>query len=157
MSFNIGDLVTRNSYHNDIVFKIIDIENDIAFLKGINIRLEADSYLSDLKKEENNNNLNDDNTFLDRFNINLNRDEYFYLPGKIVHIDADEDYLKRCMDFYDKVHVKAYGINLKENEIYEKIQDLIKEYNPDILVITGHDAYYKKMGKSDHFPRVNVC
>ena len=149
MSFNIGDLVTRNSYHNDIVFKIIDIENDIAFLKGINIRLEADSYLSDLKKEENNNNLNDDNTFLDRFNINLNRDEYFYLPGKIVHIDADEDYLKRCMDFYDKVHVKAYGINLKENEIYEKIQDLIKEYNPDILVITGHDAYYKKMGKSD--------
>ena len=27
--FNIGDYVTRNSYNNDIVFRIIDIKNDI--------------------------------------------------------------------------------------------------------------------------------
>ena len=32
MLFNIGDLVTRNSYKNDVVFKIIDIDNDIAIL-----------------------------------------------------------------------------------------------------------------------------
>lgn len=148
MSFNIGDYVTRNSYNNDIVFKIVDIENDIAYLKGINIRLEADSNIEDLKKEENINN-DEDKIFLDRFNINLNRDEYFYLPGKVVHIDGDEDYLKRCMDFYDKVHIKAHGINLKENEIASKIPNLLDEYNPDILVITGHDAYYKKMGNQN--------
>ena len=29
--FNIGDYVTRNSYNNDIVFKIIGIENDIYY------------------------------------------------------------------------------------------------------------------------------
>ena len=38
MSFNIGDLVTRNSYNNDTIFKIMDIDSGIAILKGINIR-----------------------------------------------------------------------------------------------------------------------
>ncbi len=31
--FIIGDLVTRKSYDNDIVFKIIDIKEDIYVLK----------------------------------------------------------------------------------------------------------------------------
>lgn len=146
MSFNIGDYVSRNSYNNDTVFKIVDIDNNIAYLKGVNIRLEADSNIEDLKKVEESEIKNDDKSFLDRFEVNLNRDEYFYLPGKVVHIDGDEEYLTRCMDFYNKVHVKAYGINLKENLIADKIKDMLDEYNPDILVITGHDAYYKKLG-----------
>ena len=149
MSFNIGDLVTRNSYNNDTIFKIMDIDSGIAILKGINIRLFADSNLSDLKKVEVDTNILDDSVFLDRFQVNLNRNEYFYLPGKVVHIDGDEDYLSRCMNFYDKVHVKAYGINLKEDEISNKIKSILEEYNPDILVITGHDAYYKKMGSEN--------
>ena len=49
MNFKIGDLVTRNSYNNDIVFKIINISDSIAYLKGTNIRLYADSKLDDLK------------------------------------------------------------------------------------------------------------
>lgn len=146
MPFNIGDLVTRNSYNNDTIFKIIDIDSNIAILKGVNIRLEADSDLSDLKKVEQTQNIKDDKNFLDRFQVELNRDEYFYLPGKVVHIDGDEDYLSRCMDFYNNVHVKAYGINLKEDDIADKIENIIEEYKPDILVITGHDAFYKKMG-----------
>ena len=31
--FNVGDLVTRKTYNNDIVFKIIDIKNDVYYLK----------------------------------------------------------------------------------------------------------------------------
>ena len=146
MSFNIGDLVTRNSYNNDTVFKIIDIDSGIAILKGINIRLFADSDINDLKKVEVNKDFNDDKLFLDRFQVNLNRNEYFYLPGKVVHIDGDEEYLERCMEFYKKVHVKAIGVKIKEEEISINIKKLLEEYNPDILVITGHDAYYKKMG-----------
>ena len=49
MIFKIGDLVTRNSYHNDLLFKIIDIEDNIAYLKGIDVRLYADSELDDLQ------------------------------------------------------------------------------------------------------------
>ena len=91
MAFNIGDLVTRNSYNNDTVFKILDIDSGIAILKGVNIRLFADSNVTDLKKIEFSKEINDDKMFLDRFDIKLNRNEYFYLPGKVLHIDGDEE------------------------------------------------------------------
>lgn len=146
MSFNIGDLVTRVSYNNDTVFKILDIDSGIAILKGINIRLYADSNINDLKKVEVSNDVYDDKVFFDRFQIDLNRNEYFYLPGKVLHIDGDEEYLERCLNFYKQVKVKAIGIKIKEDEISENIKKLLDEYNPDILVITGHDAYYKKLG-----------
>lgn len=149
MPFNIGDLVTRNSHDNDTVFKIIDIDSGIAILKGVNIRLLADSDISDLKRVEVNKNVKDDQVFLDRFGVNLDRNEYFYLPGKVLHIDSDEDYLERCMDFYKNVHVKAIGIKIKEEEISGNIKSLLEEYNPDILVITGHDAYYRKLGEEN--------
>ena len=48
MEFKIGDLVTRNSYNNDTVFKIIDINDETAFLKGVTLRLYADSDVLDL-------------------------------------------------------------------------------------------------------------
>lgn len=86
--FNIGDYVTRNSYNNDIVFRIIDIRDDIYYLKGIYVRLFADSLKNDLVK------CNEDiveDTFrpsIDEYR-DLNRNEYFYLPGIILHLDAD--------------------------------------------------------------------
>ena len=44
----IGDYVTRKSYKNDIIFRVIDIKGDNFILCGICIRLLADSPLSDL-------------------------------------------------------------------------------------------------------------
>ena len=32
----------------------------------------------------------------------LDRDEFFYLPGKVLHFDGDKDYLNRCLEFYKK-------------------------------------------------------
>ncbi len=46
--FNVGDYVTRNSYNNDIVFKIVDIQGDTYYLKGVSVRLYADSSKNDL-------------------------------------------------------------------------------------------------------------
>ena len=48
MVFKKGDYVTRSSHNNDILFKITSISNDIAELKGVNVRLCADSKLTDL-------------------------------------------------------------------------------------------------------------
>ena len=45
--------------------------------------------------------------------------------------------------------IKANGITLKEDEIDEKIDELIEEYRPDIIVITGHDAYISKSKNKD--------
>ncbi|MDD6093892.1 MAG: sporulation peptidase YabG, partial [bacterium] len=47
--FQVGDLVTRKSYDNDIVFKIIKIEENNFILKGLFVRLFADSPKDDLK------------------------------------------------------------------------------------------------------------
>ena len=149
MLFKIGDFVTRESYHNDTVFKIISIEDGVATLKGVNIRLYADSDIEDLRKVEDVKSLEkEDRLLLDKVNemIHLDRSEYFYLPGKILHIDGDQEYLERCMKFYKDMNVRAYGLKLKEDEIYLEIEKYLNELNPDIVVITGHDAYYKRLG-----------
>lgn len=143
----VGDFVTRNSYNNDMIFKVVNIDNDIAYLKGINVRLCADSALSDLRIESNV--LIDDKEYLDRIKStsdDLNRDDYFYLPGKILHIDADKEYLDRCINYYNKANIMSMGICEKESEVPNHIIEYLEEYNPNILVITGHDAYYKKKG-----------
>ena len=148
--FEIGDLVTRISYNNDIVFRIIDIEDDICYLKGVSVRLLADSPIDDLKKYVGN--LEEDNfsPILEEYRT-LDRSEFFYLPGKILHIDGDKEYLERCLNFYKKNKIKAYGIYLEENEFKNKIKEYLEMYNPDILVITGHDALFrKKRGNSNY-------
>ena len=147
MNFKIGDFVTRNSYNNDLLFKIKSINNDICILEGVNIRLIADSSVTDLKPS---NEREDDSEFLNRIeDIKIDRGDYFYLPGKILHIDSDEDYLKRCMNYYKKSNILAKGILEKEENMSFKINDYLEEYRPDILVITGHDAYYKNMDKTN--------
>ena len=147
MNFKVGDIVSRKSYNNDIYFKIIDISDNIAILKGVELRLYADSELDDLVKSSAKlNTVKSDREIINENikSLDLDRSEYFYLPGKILHIDGDEDYLERCIKFYRNLNVKAYGLKLKEEEMADYIDQYLKEYTPDILVITGHDAYYKK-------------
>lgn len=145
--FEVGDLVTRKSYDNDIVFKIIRIEEDNYILMGTTIRLVADAPVSDLKKYDSDN-VDDFSPELDEYR-KLERDSYFYLPGKIVHIDMDEIFLERCMKFYKKNKLKAYGILSEGNNLVYDTTEAIKKYNPDILVVTGHDSFYRKH-KSDN-------
>lgn len=113
MNFKLGDYVTRQSYNNDLVFQIIDIDDDIAYLRGVDVRLYADSELDDLnkvsvKKET-------DRIDIEKVEslISLDRNEYFYLPGKIVQFDSDKFYLDRCINFYKDMHLEAYGIKVK--------------------------------------------
>ena len=144
MNFNEGDYVTRISHNHDIVFKIVSIDGNIAFLKGVDLRLYADSSLSDLVKTTVS--FDSDQQILEKNlrSLQIDRSQYFYLPGKILHIDGDSDYLKRCMNFYKEMNVKANGLTVSEMEIPHKIYGLLEEFQPDIVVITGHDAYLKK-------------
>ena len=91
---NIGDLVTRNSYDNDLIFRIIDIESDIYYLKGINVRLYADSSADDLVSYDGELDIEEEAVFQERIKdrTDIERDEYFYLPGKVLHIDGDKEY-----------------------------------------------------------------
>ena len=147
---NIGDYVTRNSYHNDIIFKVVDIKGDVYYLYGVSVRLSADSPLSDLV-------LCNKDYSDDSFDISISeydtmdRHEYFYLPGKVLHIDGDKDFLDKCMNFYHKHKIKAYGIYSLENELADNIVSYLEKYNPDILVITGHDSMYKRKRSSGSY------
>lgn len=44
----VGDYVTRKKYGNDILFKIDKIKNNTIYLKGVDIRLYADTTKDDL-------------------------------------------------------------------------------------------------------------
>ena len=137
--FNVGDYVTRKSYNNDIVFQIISIDNEIYYLKGVSVRLYADSEVDDLslyQKDEEDKFKPDITSYRD-----LDRAEYFYLPGKILHLDGDQDYLFKCMNFYKNNKIMAYGLYVPECDMASEIGKLLKKYNPDILVLTGHDSF----------------
>ena len=144
MVFQVGDLVTRISYNHDVVFKILNIRGEVAYLKGVQVRLYADAPLEDLQlyvKEDRDE--EDDEFLLDDSSM---RGDFFYLPGKVLHIDADQEYLERCLKFYKKNKVMAIGKKIEEKEVSKQIRNLLLEYQPDIVIITGHDAYYPKKG-----------
>ena len=151
LEFNIGDLVTRKSYNNDTIFIITNIIDDTYFLKGINVRLIADSFIEDLNKY-NNKDIENVTKFLERIKEQekLDRTDYFYLPGKILHIDGDKEYLDRCIKYYEEANIWAMGINETEENIPEKIETWLEEYKPNIVIITGHDAYYKRKEKATY-------
>lgn len=144
LDIQVGDYVTRKSYNNDTVFKVLNIKGDIVFLKGVYVRLCADSNILDLKKIE---------SIEDDFFVSLKkdefRDEYFYLPGKILHIDGDSEYLEKCLKFYKEMGVFAIGKKIKEDAIASQMEMLLNEFKPDIVIITGHDAFYTKKGDKD--------
>lgn len=150
--FKIGDYVTRKSYNNDILFVIVDINNNVAELKGIDVRLYADSSIDDLEIASSDVISQIDASDRDEVSkirdmFCLDRNQYFYLPGRIVQLDGDEMYLKRCIDFYKSLHLEAYGVGLSEDNFEKEVINCLDKYNPDILVITGHDSFKKNKDK----------
>ena len=130
----INDLVTRTKYGHDIVFKIIKIEKNIAYLQGEVLRLFADAEISDLRPSNGGDKIYDIPTF-----DNLKTSGF--MNGKILHIDGDEYYLKKAMAYYKDANISCIGYYLKEEEMPLNILGLLRKHNPDILVITGHDSY----------------
>ena len=56
---------------------------------------------------------------------------------------AIPDYLEKCLSFYKNNRVMAFGKVIKESELENNVYKYLEEYKPDILIITGHDAYLK--------------
>ena len=141
----IGDMVGRKSYNLDVVFEVISINNGIALLHGKIVRLVADAPIEDLKlideervereEEIEENIINSVSSEI----VKKNRKKY--LMGKILHLDGDGKYMKKCLDLYDKMHIYAVGVEIKEKNIPDKILNYVRYLNPDIVVITGHDSF----------------
>ncbi len=84
-----GDYVTRNSYQNDTIFKVINIKGDICYLKGVDVRLYADSILDDLVLTKKPDKVDDGISEVQIDEESMMRGDFFYLPGKVLHIDGD--------------------------------------------------------------------
>ena len=128
----IGDIVRRKKYHQDIIFEVIDIQENICYLRGIEYRLIADSEIDDLELVQEKRVIED---------VHLPQEKC--LKGSVLHLDGDSSYLKMCMKKYQEYGIRAYGYYFKEEEFASKITNLLKKHNPHLLVITGHDALKK--------------
>jgi len=172
VSFKAGDIVARNSYNADIFFKIVDLftgddGKPRAKLKALDVRLYADAPVSDLIKADENQikeyrqrfiRINNEHyrrilsrrttpaTVLKRLNSKPQGDsdrDFFDLPGRVLHIDGNQEYLKLCMPVYHLLSIPARGIYVPEAKQPEAVPVLLRRDNPDILVLTGHDGLIK--------------
>lgn len=140
-----GDIVGRISYNKDIIFIVKDIRNKSnVLLEGVFERIIADSDISDLE-------------LIDKEEINIreaikdielkkqeNRLEQSKITGKILHLDGDKRYSEKSFKYYQRMGIKAIVKNIPENRQPKVVYNLLKNYKPDILVITGHDGMIKK-------------
>lgn len=157
-----GDIVARHSHGCDILFSVENIIRstngiNIAILKGVTIRIVADAYLDDLvildSKKIDDSLRSLDIKIEDRINrlIKLsknkiqNKERNFNNTGagKILHLDGDKLYSEKSARYYKKMGLNAIVKNVPENKQHLIVKDYIDKYNPDILVLTGHDGMIK--------------
>lgn len=155
-----GDIVGRKSYNKDVLFvveRIIKSSNQktIVLLKGLNIRIQADSDIEDLELMNKEEIEQSEKRIANRFQAKLEKKEKseevgwlkrsnkIVYTGKILHLDGDRRYSEKSNLFYRKMGLKAIVKNVPESRQAVVVQSLIERYKPDILVITGHDGMIK--------------
>jgi spore coat assembly protein len=169
-----GDLVTRRSYGGDVIFRIQDILQQQAVLRGVDYRLLADAPLNDLltapqfdpyqyasgaqppwmetMRRNSVYQLLPPSTAQNGWNEASTMKQapsYFQLPGKVLHLDGDPAYLRKCMNLYGELRVPAEGFFVTEANMAEALSRLLPQTRPDIVVITGHDGILKDRRNSD--------
>lgn len=174
MSVQVGDFVGRLSYACDVCFRIVQLyeKDGTAELAGHELRLCADAPIGDLvlMTEERLREQNVQQKEKEAHSTRLFRQDYqklkmkreytatngyrqtggyFEMPGRVLHIDGDPYYLKKCLKVYEKLDVPVLGKHMKEEEMPEQVPELVRHIRPDILVLTGHDAYMKNKGDED--------
>ena len=135
----IGDYVVRKKYKRDILFEIFDIKENICYLRGVELRLIADSDLEDLELSEVQPHSED------KFTI----ERQPTIRGKVLHLDGDEKYLNMCERKYKELKIRANCYYMKESQMKDYVYELLEKHKPQILVITGHDALRKERDKGE--------
>lgn len=161
-----GDLVVRKSYGGDMLFRVAAFAGQQAVLRGIDYRLLADAPMNDLQRVRNPDELGGTrqarihaDESLRRMNEARNRQagllgylsdledrrqSYFEMPGKVLHLDGDLNYLNKSMQVYRQLRVPAEGVHCHESLMPQVLMRLLPQYHPDIVVITGHDGVLKQ-------------
>lgn len=138
----------------------IDKDKKIAILKGIvDVRIVADAPLEDLKivskEEQMQRELDSERRILNIIEKEKcqtdNRRKEIIRTGRILHLDGDKKYSQKSIMYYKKMGLNAIVKNIPENKQSKMVKQLLMIYNPDILVITGHDGMIKNNAINDIF------
>jgi spore coat assembly protein len=78
---------------------------------------------------------------------------FFEVPGRVLHLDSDEEYRELCQMHYSQLGVPCRVVQVSERDQPEAVQDYLREERPDILVLTGHDGMFK--GARDLYKMTN--
>ncbi|TYP67985.1 sporulation peptidase YabG [Paenibacillus methanolicus] len=170
---NQGDLVVRKSYGGDVLFRIASLHQQSAMLKGTDYRLLADSPVDDLavvpnpehsgaarmarvKEYESLQRMQEQRMQQamkgeeeQRRTLTDTKHPFFEMPGKVLHLDGDANYLKKSMQLYSQMRVPAHGVYVHESQMAETVSRLLPQFRPDIVVITGHDGVLKNRTTND--------
>ena len=143
-----GTIVTRKSYNDDILFRVEQIINTTngkyAILKGVTIRIKANSPIEDLNIVDKSKAKSEFNKLSQRIESRITENRNFInnyinmLCGKILHLDGDRRYAEKSSKYYRKMGLNAIVKSVPENKQPMVVGNLIRRYKPDILVITGH-------------------
>ena len=163
-----GDIVVRKSYGKDIIFRVINIlnkpEEKIAVLNGVIERIEADSKIADLElvdkqkvkdiirkmdskienRIEKSKQQWEDRNYRIGVVTNQTRAKEKIITGEILHLDGDRKYSEKSYRYYRKLGLNAIVKYIPEYRQPRVVYQLLESYNPDILVITGHDGMIKR-------------
>ena len=170
-----GDIVGRLSYGKDIIFiveRIIETKQNGSFavLKGLTVRIQADSPLEDLELIETKIVEQHLRTLEEKVEKRIKkygkilkenpyvREKTIIHTGRILHIDGDKKYSEKSNKYYKKIGLNTIVKNIPEREQPNMVGILVKKYKPEILVITGHDGMIKKGAKfNDVYNYRNSC
>lgn len=118
-----------------------------AILKGLTIRIKADSPLSDLELIEKDKVSTCINKLENRIMAQLVKYEKqkrrTYIYGKVLHLDGDSRYTQKSIRYYKEIGINAIVKNVQESKQPIVVRNLLERYKPDVLVITGHDGMIK--------------
>lgn len=145
--FVINDLVCIKSDINKIVYSIVNIEENIAFLEGYIYRIKTSVTIDDIEYASDDLILKEDNTLnkvLDKTTKQRVRSSNKVIYGTVLHIDGDEKFLNSCVELYKEMNIHCWGLHIKENQIKNCIDKILDEITPDIVVLTGHDYFNGK-------------
>lgn len=141
-----GSIVSRISHDNDIIFVVEEIKKingeKFAELKGITLRIKANSPIRDLKIVDKDKTKKEIEKIDEKIECHIreNRDffnKYFnVLTGRILHLDGDKKYAEKSIRYYRKIGLNAVVKNIPEYKQPLMVAGLIRKYNPDILIIT---------------------
>lgn len=123
--------------------------NPTLFWSGLTIRIEADAPLEDIEKVDEKTIIKNEKKIEDILleRINTYKREYrgyTIKTGRILHLDGDRRYSEKSAKYYKKMGLDAIVRNIAECKQPNMVRQLLEKYNPDVLVITGHDAMLKK-------------